>query len=99
MTTVLFDGLPIWVSLIPLLLSWSVLINDLIKTRKFLATMKKDFSFLTWGIKMTWLLLVGSVYPIPDNPWIMLLLIWVVLDMRIDFFSKVTESIKEGEEA
>ena len=97
MIDVLFDGLPRWVALVPLVLSWGLFIRNLVKTRRFLDTMRKEFNFLTWGIKMTWLLLVGSTYSIPDDPWLLLLIIWVVLDMRIDFFGKIMEQVKDGE--
>ena len=91
MSEVLFKNIPSWLPTLIMAIPWIGLVNDLIKTRDILNSFRNNYGFIIWGMKMAFLLVLGSIAPLPEEPWILLLLFWGVLDMRLTFYSRLTD--------
>ena len=91
MSEVLFKNIPSWLPTLIMAIPWTIFTFDLIKTKDFLKSFRKNYEFIIWGVKAAVLLVVGRTTPLPEEPWILVLIFWGLLDMRLNLFSRIND--------
>ena len=87
--SIIFEKIPYWIPIILVALPWISVIVDIIKTRKLLTVFNDHYSFIIWSLKIGFFLMIGRSIPLSQDPWVLLLLIWGILDMKLWWYSSI----------
>jgi len=95
MSVPILEKLPQWVPLFIMLLPWFSVITDIIKTRSFSSVFRAHINLIYWGIKTGIIIMGLPVFPLPKDPWLLIVIVWMGLDMKQSWYTEFLNRIGE----